>query len=125
MATDTIYSASGCRLEELNFDAIQRGGINAEDFRIGSKQLLHQADIAKEAGYSRLAANLHIAAELVSISNQEILDIYNALRPGRSTYQELVSIAEQLERERKASLTAGFIRQAAEVYLMRGIIEER
>ena len=58
MTTDTIYSASGCRLEELNFDAIQKGEINAEDFRIGSKRLLYQADVAKEASYSRLAVNL-------------------------------------------------------------------
>ena len=125
MTKNTIYSASGCRLEELNFNSIQKGEINAEDFRIGAERLLYQADVAKEAGYSKLAVNLHIAAELVSISNQEVLDIYTALRPGRSTYQELFSLAEQLERERNASLTADFIRQAAEVYLERGIIQER
>ena len=125
MTKNPVYSASGCRLEELDFSAIQKGEINAEDFRIGMERLLYQAEVAKEAGYSRLAVNLHIAAELVSISNQEVLDIYNALRPGRSTYQELFSLAEQLEDERNAGLTADFIRQAAEVYLERGIIQEK
>jgi propanediol dehydratase small subunit len=59
---------------------------------------------------------------LTGISNQEVLDIYEALRPGRSTYKELIALADRLKEDLDAPLTAAFVREAAEVYQERGIL---
>ncbi len=59
---------------------------------------------------------------MTGISNQEVLDIYNALRPGRSTYNELITLADHLEKDLDAPLTAAFVREAAEVYQERDIL---
>ena len=64
------------------------------------------------------------AGELTRLSNQDILDVYDALRPGRATYGRLVDVAGRLERDLDAPLTAAFVRQAAEVYRERGLVRE-
>ena len=122
MSSNTIRTASGRTLDELNIEAIRAGELAAEDFRISSETLRRQANAAEAAGYWQLAENLRRAAELTGISNQEVLDIYNALRPGRSTYHELTTLADRLENDLDAPLTAAFVREAAEVYQERGIL---
>ena len=82
-----------------------------------------QADAAERAGYSQFADNLRRAAELTAISNAEVLEIYNALRPGRSTYEELLALAQHLEDEHAAPRTAGLVREAAAAYRERGIVK--
>ncbi|MGQ9626160.1 MAG: diol dehydratase small subunit [Anaerolineae bacterium] len=123
MANETVRTASGRILDELNMKAILTGELSAEDFRISGETLRSQADAAEAAGYRELAANLRRAAELTGLSNQEVLDIYNALRPGRSTYKELITLADRLEKDLDAPLTAAFVREAAEVYQERGILK--
>ena len=122
MSSNTVRTASGRTLDQLNIKALLAGELTAEDFRISGETLRHQADAAEAAGYWQLAENLRRAAELTGISNQEVLDIYNALRPGRSTYNELVTLADHLENDLGAPLTAAFVREAAEVYQERGIL---
>ena len=122
MPSDTVRTASGRSLDELDMEAIRAGELTAEDFRISGETLRRQADAAEAAGYWQLAENLRRAAELTGISNQEVLDIYNALRPGRSTYNELIALAKRLENDLDAPLTAAFVREAAEVYQERGIL---
>ena len=122
MPSNTVRTASGRSLDELNIEAIRAGELTAEDFRISGETLRRQADAAEAAGYWQLAENLRRAAELTGISNQEVLDIYNALRPGRSTYNELIALAKRLENDLNAPLTAAFVREAAEVYQERGIL---
>jgi len=124
MSRNTVRSASGRTLDELNIEAIRAGELTAEDFRISGQTLYRQADAAEAAGYRQLAENLRRAAELTGISNQEVLDIYNALRPGRSTYNELIALANRLENDLNAPLTAAFVREAAEVYQERGILRD-
>ena len=124
MSRNTVRSASGRTLDELNIEAIRAGELTAEDFRISGQTLYRQADAAEAAGYWQLAENLRRAAELTGISNQEVLDIYNALRPGRSTYNELIALANRLENDLNAPLTAAFVREAAEVYQERGILRD-
>ena len=58
------------------------------------------------------------------MSNEEILDIYNTLRPRRTSYKEMIDMADRLENEKKAPLTASLMREAAAVYLKRGIVKE-
>ncbi len=124
MPSDTVRTASGRILDELNMEAIRAGELSAEDFCISGETLRRQAAAAEAAGYRQLAGNLRRAAELTGISNQEVLDIYNALRPGRSTYHELIALAHRLENELDAPLTAAFVREAAEVYQERDILKK-
>jgi propanediol dehydratase small subunit len=122
MSSNTVRTASGRTLDELNIETLCADEVTAEDFRISGETLHHQADAAEAAGYWQLAENLRRAAELTGISNQEVLDIYNALRPGRSTYHELITLADRLENDLDAPLTAAFVREAAGVYRERGIL---
>ena len=122
MLNNTVRTASGRTLNELNMEAIRAGELTAQDFCISGETLRRQADAAEAAGYWQLAENLRRAAELTGISNQEVLNIYSALRPGRSTYNELITLADHLENDLDAPLTAAFVREAAEVYQERDIL---
>jgi propanediol dehydratase small subunit len=122
MSSNSVHTASGRTLDELNIEALRAGELTAEDFCISGETLHRQADAAEAAGYWQLAENLRRAAELTGISNQEVLDIYNALRPSRSTYNELITLADRLENDLDAPLTAAFVREAAQVYQERGIL---
>jgi propanediol dehydratase small subunit len=123
MMSDTIRTTSRRTLDELNLEAIIAGELSAEDFGISGETLRRQADAAETAGYRPLAENLRRAAELTCISNQEVLEIYNALRPGRTSYSQLITLADRLENDLSAPLTAALVREAAEVYLERGIVK--
>lgn len=121
MSSDTVRTKSGRTLAELTIDAVLAGELTVADFRISDETLRRQADSAEVAGYRQLAENLRRAAELTHLSNQEVLDVYDALRPGRATYGQLIALAKRLEDEHQATLTAALVREAAEVYLKRGI----
>jgi propanediol dehydratase small subunit len=118
-----VHSASGRNLDELNLETVLSGELTADDFRISRETLMQQADAAWMAGYRQLATNLRRAAELTAFTNQELLDIYTLLRPGRSSYTQLITLADQLENQRQAPLIALFIREATKIYQQRGIIE--
>jgi propanediol dehydratase small subunit len=118
-----VRTTSGRTLDELTIEAVLAGELTAEDLCISPDTLRRQADVAEAAGYRQLAENLRRAAELTRISNQEVLDIYNALRPGRTTYGQLIELADRLENDLDAPLNAAFVREAAEVYLKRGIVK--
>jgi propanediol dehydratase small subunit len=51
-----------------------------------------------------------------------ILEIYTALRPHRSSADELESWADRLERDFHAPLTASFVREAGAVYSGRHLL---
>lgn len=115
---------SGRQIDELRVEAVLSGELQLEDFRISPETLRRQARIASDAGYLQLAENLLRAAELTRLSNEELLEIYGKLRPGRTTHAEMVAIAERLEQHFDAPRTAAFVRQAAEIYLRRGLVKE-
>ena len=123
MTSEPTHSRSGRPLDELTMEAIRAGELTAEDLSISGETLRHQADVAESAGYRQLAENLRRAAELTGVSNEQVLDIYNALRPGRATYGQLAALADRLENELNAPLTAALVREAAQVYRERGIIQ--
>ena len=104
-------------------EAVRAGKLTAEDFRISAETLRRQADVAEAAGYRHFARNLRRAAELTCISNEEVFEIYNLLRPGRATYGQLTDLANRLEEELDAPLNAALVREAAEVYLERGVVK--
>jgi propanediol dehydratase small subunit len=125
MTTDdkTLHTASGRRLDELNMEAVLAGKLTADDFRISDEMLHRQANAAESAGYSQLADNLRRAAELTRVSNDQVFEIYDMLRPGRATYAELVALADRLEHDLEAPLTAVLVREAAEVYMDRDLVK--
>jgi len=123
MPNNEKLSFSGRRLNELKIEDVLSGELSSEDFRISAETLVSQAQSALDAGYHQLAENLLRAAELTRLSNEEVLKIYDKLRPGRATYIEMKTIAERLEADFNAPLTASFIREAAEVYLKRGMVK--
>ena len=120
---EPVRTTSGRTLDELTVEAVLAGELTADDLRISADTLRRQADVAEDAGYRQLAENLRRAAELTRISNQEVLDIYNALRPGRTTYGQLIELADRLENDLDAPLNAAFVREAAEIYLERTIVK--
>jgi propanediol dehydratase small subunit len=123
MTNKVVRSRSGRAVDELNISALREGQLTAEDFRIGAETLMRQADTAEAAGYRQLAENLRRAAELTNLSNRQLLEIYNALRPRRSTFDELMDLAHHLQNDLHMPLVAAFVREAAEVYRARGILK--
>lgn len=122
-AADVLQAASGRAFRDVSMEAVVNGELTAEDLRIRAETLEAQAEIARQAGYERLAANLLRAAELTRVPNTEMLKMYEALRPNRSTYEQLLALAVRLEEQYHAPYTAGFIREAAEVYKNRGLLK--
>jgi propanediol dehydratase small subunit len=48
--------------------------------------------------------------------------MYDMLRPGRATHEQLVALADELQGRYRAEACAAFVREAAEVYLRRGLV---
>ena len=120
--SDLIRTPSGLRLEELTLDALREGRLEAAEMRATSETLRLQAEVARAAGRSQLSANLGRAAELTALPDEVILEIYTALRPHRSSADELESWADRLERDFHAPLTASFVREAGAVYSGRHLL---
>lgn len=113
---DRILSASGKPLSDFTYQAVIDGTLNAEDFRISPETLEMQAQVADSVGRTAFARNLRRASELIAIPDARLLEIYNALRPYRSTKQELLDIAEELETKYSAKVNGAWVREAADVY---------
>ena len=77
--------------------------------------------MARAAGREPLAESLERAAELALVPDDELLEIYTALRPGRSTAAQLEAWAARLDGY-AAERTAAFVREAAAVYEQRGLL---
>lgn len=119
---DLVRTASGLRLEDVTLAALRAGRLSPADLRATPDTLRRQAEIARAAGRGPLAASIERAAELAAVPDEEILEIYTALRPRRSTAVELERWAERLEREHGAPLTAAFVREARAAYQARGLL---
>jgi propanediol dehydratase small subunit len=121
-AAEDLQAMSGRSLSEITLDAVADGALSPEDMRIQAETLRLQAQVAEKAGYTQLAANLRRAAELTAVPNQEVLQIYDMLRPARATYAQLIQLAEYLEATYRAAETGKLVREAAEVYQQRGLL---
>lgn len=117
---ERIRSASGRALSEFSLAKVKSGELKAEDFRIAPQTLEMQAQVAESAGRDSLARNMRRAAELIAVPDEELLGVYNSLRPYRSTKAELYEIADGLEKKYGCRINAAFIREAADVYEKRG-----
>ena len=113
---ELVKSPTGKSLSDITLEKVLHGDVKPEDVRISPDTLRLQAQIADGVGRNQFAANLRRAAELTAIPDARILEIYNALRPYRSTKQELMAIADELESKFGAKINAAFVREAAGVY---------
>lgn len=113
---DRVFSPTGKRLSDMKIEQIYDGTLTAEDMRIAPETLEMQAQVAESVGNDAFAFNLRRAAELIAVPDDRLLEIYNALRPYRSTKQELIAIAEELENKYNAKVSAALVRESAEVY---------
>jgi propanediol dehydratase small subunit len=121
---DLVKSATGLGLKDITLEKVVEGKLSFDDIKIHPDTLEYQAQIAISAGRPQIASNLRRAAELTKIPDARVLEIYNALRPYRSTKQQLLDIASELESKYQAKLCAAFVREAVVVYEKRGRIKQ-
>jgi propanediol dehydratase small subunit len=114
------FGFSGKPVTDVTIEAIRRGDITLDDVRINPETLEMQAKVAEANGNPQLAANFRRAAELTSLPDSVVLGYYDALRPGRSTADQLTAIATELASQ-GASKNAELFLQAADVYARRGL----
>ena len=107
-------------MPSLTLDAIRAGEIGVADLRIHPDTLERQAVVANKHGNPQLAQNLRRAAELTRLPDDEVLAIYEALRPGRSSAAQLTALAGSLA-DRGLPLCADLVAEAADVYAHRGL----
>jgi propanediol dehydratase small subunit len=121
-ARDHVRTASGRTVAQITLDAVLAGDIGPDDLRIHPDTLRLQADFADAGGNAQLGDNLRRGAELVAIDDDELLRCYDALRPGRSTADELDALAATLA-DRGAAACAELVREARAAYVRRGLIQ--
>ncbi len=113
---DSLRTPSGKPFDEVSLKAVLDGRTEMADLRVTSQALEWQAQIAERAGRRQLAENFRRAAELAAVPEVRILEIYEALRPGRLSPEGLRALAVELERDYQATRCARMIREAAEAY---------
>jgi propanediol dehydratase small subunit len=119
---ELLRTPTGKHLDEITMEAVLAGEVTAEDLRIAPDTLRLQAQVADKVGRRQLGQNFRRAAELTALPDEKVLAIYNALRPRASTKQQLLDIAEELERDYSATLCSQLVREAADVYERRRIL---
>jgi propanediol dehydratase small subunit len=112
---------SGRDSDELTLDRLAREELDVDDVRIHPDTLEHQATVAEQHANPQLAANFRRAAELALVPETDVMAMYEALRPNRSTADQLAALAAQLD-DYPAPLCAALVREAAEVYARRGLL---
>jgi glycerol dehydratase small subunit/propanediol dehydratase small subunit len=113
-------------MSDITLKAVLDGEVTMEDIAITPEALRAQADIARSAGRPTLADNFERAAELTAVPQDEIMAVYELLRPGRSRSPDpLLEAAERFETVHGAVRMATFLREAAAVYARRGLFSFR
>jgi len=115
-----VRALSGKDVGQLTVEAVRAGEVGVADLRVHPETLERQAVVAGQHGNPQLAENLRRAAELTRLPDEEVLAIYEALRPGRSTPGQLTELAASLA-GRGLPRCAALLTEAAEVYARRGL----
>ncbi|GAB6898681.1 diol dehydratase small subunit [Kineosporia succinea] len=121
---DLLRTPTGKPVSDLTMRNVVSGQVRPEDLRIAPGTLRIQAEVADASGRPQLGQNFRRAAELIAVSDARVLEMYNALRPGASTKQQLLDIAEELETSYEGRATGALVREAADVYERRGLLAE-
>ncbi len=112
---ELIKTATGVEFSDLSYEKVLNGQLKPEDLRIRPETLELQAQVADSVGRDAFGRNLRRAAELIAVPDARLLEIYNALRPYKSTIDELKAIADELENQYNAPVTASLVREAADI----------
>ena len=110
-----IDLGQGRDLSHITMDNVMAGHITMDDLKISPSILKAQGQIAKAGGRDQIELNFSRAAEMTKVRDKRLLEMYNALRPYRSSKQELLDIASELD-GLGAPICANFVREAAENY---------
>jgi propanediol dehydratase small subunit len=119
-APKPLVARSGRDVDQLTVEAVRAGDLTLDDVRIHPDTLLRQAEVAEAHGNPQLGENLRRAAEMTALEDDEVLSLYDALRPYRSTPVELETVAASLA-TRGLPRCAALVREAAVVYARRGL----
>lgn len=123
---ELVKGKRGKSLDEITLAALERGEIGMEDLRITGAALRQQAEIARAAGRTTLAANFERAAEMAEVPEDTIMRIYELLRPGRAkSKSDLLEAARDLRETYCAVGLSAFVAEAADVYERRGLFKNR
>jgi propanediol dehydratase small subunit len=121
-AGESLRTPGGRPLAGVTVEAVAAGELDGERLGIARETLEAQAGIARGAGYAELAGNLARAAELTAVGNEDLLKMYEMMRPGRASFDDLEALAQRLESDHAAPLTAALVREAAAAYRERSLL---
>lgn len=113
---DLVKSPSGKQLKTITFQDIVDGKVNSKELRIAPSTLRMQGKIAAEAGRAQIQKNFSRAAELTGVPDDRLLEMYGALRPYRSSKQDLLDIADELANKYHAPICSNWFKEAAVNY---------
>ena len=116
-----LKAASGRGADAIGL--AQLADLSPDDLRISGATLRSQAQVAAQSGFTQLAENLTRAAELTVVPNEELLMMYETMRPGRATLAEMLTLADRLEQAYGATQNAALVRDAATVYEQRKLLK--
>lgn len=123
---ERVTGQRGKPLDALTLEAAIAGDLEMEDLRITPQALRQQAQIARSVGRAALAGNFDRAAEMTSLPQEEIMQVYELLRPGRAeSKQVLLDAASRLRTHYDAPRLADFVEEAAAQYDRRGLFRTR
>ena len=118
-----LKSKSGKSIDQITSYEVINGRVTGEDIKISKETLRLQGEIARQEGRTQLGENFERASELVDIPDEELLIIYNMLRPNRSTKEELLNKAKEIRDKYNAIACSNLIMDAVNVYSKRGILK--
>jgi propanediol dehydratase small subunit len=121
---DRLRTPTGLSFREITLEGVLDGHVTMDDLRVTPEALMLQAEIAESAGRKQLGENLRRAAELARVPESFILEVYNALRPGRATRAQLLGLAGELERRYAARICAALVREAAETTVTTNLTDQ-
>lgn len=113
---DLVKTPTGKNLDDIHLSDVVNGKIKGDEMRITANALRWQGEIAASAGRPSIQKNFQRAAELTKVPDSRVLEMYNALRPFRSSKDDLLKIADELQNKWHAPICAAWFREAAKYY---------
>lgn len=113
---DLVKTPTGKNLDDITLKDVTNDQIKGDEMRITPQALKMQGEIAASAGRPAIQKNFQRAAELTKVPDARLLEMYNALRPYRSTKQDLLDIADELRNKYNAPICAAWFEEAAKYY---------
>ena len=121
---DLVATPGGTPLAEVTLDGLRDGRVDAATCAPRRRRCCARPPWPTPPAARRWPRTWRAPAELARVPDDEILEIYTALRPHRSTEDDLLRWAARLEEAYGAHQTAAFVRGAIPVYSKRKLLLE-